>query len=80
MTVHDLPNPSRKSIRWVASRKAAVVRAVRRGDLTAGEACDRYGISIDEFLSWSRALSNHGEHALRITKAQHFRNREASRP
>lgn len=80
MSTHDLPNPARKSIRWVASRKAAVVRAIRAGSLTAAEACERYGISLDELLSWSRALSAHGEHALRITKAKHFRNREAVQP
>lgn len=78
--IDALPNPARKNVRWVASRKAAVVRAVRSGELTTAEACSRYGISIDEFLSWSHALSNHGEHALRVTKAQHFRNREAVRP
>jgi hypothetical protein len=46
----DLPPPS--TTRWVARRKAQVVTAVRDGVLTFEDACRRYNISPEEFLSW----------------------------
>ena len=71
MSRADLPASDTR--RWVASRKAAVVRAVVYGLLTQDEALKRYGISKEEFLEWVRAVSQHGEAALKATQLQKYR-------
>ena len=50
--VVDLPPPDTK--RWVARRKAVVVKAVRSGAITLDEVCRRYELSVEEFLAWER--------------------------
>ena len=50
LTIADLPAPGTK--RWVIRRKAEVVAAVRGGLLSLEEACSRYTLTRDEFLSW----------------------------
>ena len=45
----ELPPPATK--RWVTRRKAIVVNAVRRGALSIQEACQRYSLSLEEFLA-----------------------------
>jgi transposase-like protein len=72
MSVSDLPPPDTK--RWVASRKAAVVAAVRERLLTAEQACERYGLSPEELDSWRIALDEHGVGALRTTRIQLYRS------
>ncbi len=67
----DLPDSETR--RWVASRKAAVVRGVAYGLLTQAEALERYQISNEEFMEWVRAVSEHGEAALRATALQKYR-------
>jgi hypothetical protein len=66
MSVHDLPASNTK--RWVIRRKAKVVAGVRGGLITLEEACTRYNLSIDEFLSWQRLLNEHGIDGLRATR------------
>ena len=66
MSIHDLPSSNTK--RWVIRRKAKVVAAVRGGLISLEEACRRYDLSIDEFLSWQRLLSEHGINGLRATR------------
>ncbi len=68
MSIHDLPASNTK--RWVIRRKAKVVAAVRGGLITLEEACQRYNLSIDEFLSWQRLLSKHGINGLRATRGK----------
>ncbi len=65
MTRADLPPSDTK--RWVIRRKAEVVAGVRAGLITLEEACDRYSLSVDEFLSWQRRLEDHGIAGLRAT-------------
>jgi hypothetical protein len=72
MTLSDLP--PRDTKRWVASRKAAVVAAVRQKLLSPDEACQRYGLSAEEFESWRAALDEHGVGALRATRLQLYRS------
>lgn len=72
MTRADLPAPD--THRWVASRKAAVVRAVECGLLTAAEAQAIYGLSEEELDGWCRAVARHGEAALKATALQRFRD------
>jgi hypothetical protein len=57
----------------VARRKAQIVAAVRGGQLAFDEACRRYNISAEEFLSWERAIDRHGPGGLRVTRLQEFR-------
>ncbi|MEL6203919.1 MAG: DUF1153 domain-containing protein [Pseudomonadota bacterium] len=71
MTRADLPPPETR--RWVASRKAAVVRAVRYALITLEEAKERYGLSTEEFESWATAVAEHGEQALKATALQKYR-------
>jgi hypothetical protein len=51
ITLADLPlcdlSPGQKSI---------VVAGVRHGLITLGEACERYHLSLDEYLSWHRSF------------------------
>lgn len=71
MTLADLPPANTR--RWVASRKAAVVRAVAYGLITQGDALKKYQISNDEFQEWVKAVSEHGEDALKATTLQKYR-------
>ncbi len=71
LSLDDLPPPSTK--RWVIRRKAEVVTAVRAGLLTLEEACARYNLSVEEFLSWQSLIDKHGMRGLRTTRLQQYR-------
>ncbi len=71
MTRADLPKAGVR--RWVASRKAAVVRAVAAGLLERSEALELYSLSDEEFSEWETAVKSHGEGALRATALQRYR-------
>jgi hypothetical protein len=71
LTVADLPPPNTK--RWVIRRKAEVVAGVRSGIISLEEACRRYKLSIEEFLSWQRLIESHGLAGLRATRLQEYR-------
>ena len=71
MSIDDLPPPGTK--RWVIRRKAEVVAGVRSGLISLEEACERYTLSIEEFLSWQRLIDNHGVRGLRATRIQDYR-------
>lgn len=71
MTRADLPPVETR--RWVASRKAAVVKAVSAGLISRDEALERYALSDEEFESWCTAVRDHGEAALRTTALQKYR-------
>jgi len=71
MTRADLPAPDTQ--RWVASRKAAVVRAVGAGLISRALALETYRLSDEEFAGWEDAVSQHGEAALRATALQKYR-------
>jgi Protein of unknown function (DUF1153) len=71
LTVADLP--PRGTTRWVIRRKAELVAAVRGGLLSLEEACERYTLTIDEFLSWQRAIDRYGLPGLRATRVQDYR-------
>ena len=71
LTLNDLP-PSNTD-RWVIRRKAEVVAAVRGGLLSLEEACSRYTLTVDEFLSWQFSIDQHGLAGLRTTRIQQYR-------
>ena len=65
ITANDLPPADTK--RWVIRRKAEVVAGVRAGIISLEEACRRYALSAEEFLSWEQLMDRHGLAGLRAT-------------
>lgn len=73
ITRADLPAADTR--RWVASRKAAVVKAVCHGLISKEEAIKIYSLSEEELEGWINASQEHGVGALRTTSLQKYRNR-----
>jgi Protein of unknown function (DUF1153) len=71
LTIADLPPPG--TTRWVVRRKARVIAAVRGGLLSLEEACDRYMLTVEEYLSWQSSIDQHGLAGLRATCVQQYR-------
>ncbi len=71
LTINDLPPPGTR--RWVIRRKAEVVAGVRNGLISLEDACNRYKLSVEEFLSWQRLIDQHGMRGLRTTRLQQYR-------
>ena len=71
LTFENLPPPNTK--RWVISRKAEVVIAVRNGLIGFAEACERYRLSAEELLNWEQLIAAHGMRGLRVTQLQEYR-------
>ncbi len=71
LTLADLPPHTTK--RWVIRRKAEVVMAVRGGLLTLEDACERYSLTVEEFLTWQKAIEQFGMKGLRATRVQQYR-------
>ena len=71
LTLTNLPPPDAQ--RWVASRKAIVVAAVRGGLLSMSDACARYRLTTEEFLSWQTQVDRNGLKGLRATRVQEYR-------
>ncbi len=71
MILNELPPPDTK--RWVVRRKAAVVTAVKNGAITLEEVCQRYNLSVEEFLSWQEMIDKLGVRGLRVTRLQVYR-------
>jgi hypothetical protein len=78
ITLDTLPPPG--TTRWVIRRKAEVVAGVRAGLITLEEACERYTLSVEEFLSWQRLIDRHGLRGLRVTRLQDYRRYEQAAP
>lgn len=71
LTIADLPPATTR--RWVIRRKAEVVAAVRGGLLSLEEACQRYTLTVEEFLGWQSSIDEHGLAGLRTTRIQQDR-------
>lgn len=65
--------PPDDTVRWVPSRKAAVLRAIREGRISLEQACRRWRLSVEEIRLWERAVDRVGPHALRVTRVQIYR-------
>jgi hypothetical protein len=63
--------PSSATARWVPRRKAEIVAAVRGGLLTLDEACARFNLTAQEFLTWQEAMDEFGMKGLRATQPGH---------
>jgi Protein of unknown function (DUF1153) len=72
LTLESLPPPG--TTRWVVRRKAEVVAAVNGGLLSVSDVCERYGLTLEEFASWQRAIDRSGMPGLRVTRIQHYRD------
>jgi hypothetical protein len=72
LTLESLP--PRETQRWVIRRKAEVVAAVQGGLLSVDEACERYDLVVEEYVSWERAVDRSGLKGLRVTRFQHYRD------
>lgn len=64
--LESLPPPTTR--RWVARRKAQVVKAVEAGLLTEAEACRTYRMTAEELAGWQRSLALAGVRGLLATK------------
>ena len=73
LTLATLP-PS-NTTRWVIRRKAEVVAAVDGNLLTLDEACARYALTIEELVSWQRAVDRAGMQGLRVTRIKKYRDK-----
>ena len=65
--------PPRDTTSWVVRRKAEVVAAVNGGLLSVDEVCERYGLTVEEFAGWQRAIDRSGMPGLRVTRIKHYR-------
>ncbi len=72
LTITGLPPASTK--RWVIRRKAEVVAAVRGGLLSLEQACSRYALTVEEYLSWQHSIDRYGYLGLRTTRIQQYRH------
>ena len=72
LTIESLPPPG--TTRWVVRRKAEVVSAVNGGLLSVDDVCERYGLTLEEFASWQRAVDRSGMPGLRVTRIKHYRD------
>jgi len=72
LTIESLPPAN--TTRWVIRRKAEVVAAVNGGLLSIDDACARYGLTLEEFAAWQRAVDRSGMQGLRVTRIQHYRD------
>ena len=72
LTLESLPPP--ETTRWVVRRKAEVVAAVNGGLLSVDDVCARYGLTVEEFAGWQRAIDRSGMPGLRVTRIQHYRS------
>ena len=59
-----------ETFKWTPSRKAVVVEAVRDSKLTEADIEKRFGVSAEEFASWSGSLEKHGVAGLRSSRVQ----------
>jgi Protein of unknown function (DUF1153) len=66
ISLADLPPADTQ--RWVASRKALVVRAVLYGLITQGAALKTYALSEEEFFEWIHAVRTYGDAGLKVTQ------------
>jgi hypothetical protein len=72
LTMADLPPPQTR--RWVIRHKAEVVAAVHGGLLSLDEACNRYTLTVEEYLSWQRAINRFGVAGPRVTRLRAYRD------
>lgn len=73
ISLADLPPTD--STRWVWRRKAMLVAVVDGGLLSLEEACERYRLTVEEFMAWKLDYADRGHEALKIRRLQQQRLR-----
>lgn len=73
LSTRKIPLPAPGTQRWVVRRKAAIVDAVKSGQLSVDDACRTYSLSPEELLSWQRLIERHGTRGLRTTRLKDYR-------
>ncbi len=71
LTIADLPAPE-PSGGSSAARPKSLPRCAAAFCLSE-EACSRYTLTVDEFLSWQFSIDQHGLAGLRTTRIQQYR-------
>lgn len=66
LTLDDLPPADTR--RWVARRKALVVKGVHAGLISADDACACYCLSPEELRSWQHQFDRYGLPGLRARR------------
>ena len=66
----DLPAPD---ARMTPNRKAAIVRAVKRGVVSLDFVLTHYNMTIEEFDDMRSHMAAHGRAGLRLTRIQNYR-------
>jgi hypothetical protein len=56
-----------------------IVNAVHSGAMSLEEVCLRYELSVEEFVTWQRAIETHGISGLRVTRLQIYRDAPPTR-
>ena len=74
----NLPPPD--TTRWVARRKAMIVNAVHGGAMSPEEVCRCYELSVEEFVTWERAIETHGVAGVLVALTQSYRGAPLARP
>jgi hypothetical protein len=75
----NLPKAGERT--WGFRKKAAVIMAIRAGQLTREEAFERYSLSVEELALWEAAFDQGGPHAISskaIARARLSRKAERS--
>jgi 4-amino-4-deoxy-L-arabinose transferase-like glycosyltransferase len=60
-----MPRPATDQ-QWTPKRRGALVLAILKGEFSASEAADRYGLTVDEIERWVSCFLRGGERALRV--------------
>jgi Protein of unknown function (DUF1153) len=60
------------AVRWTARRKAAIIIAIRNGEISPTEARSQYDLSDEELASWMRDYDAHGARGLRALLVRHL--------
>jgi hypothetical protein len=55
-----------------------IVNAVHSGAMSLEEVCRYYALSVEEFVTWQRAMETHGIPGLRVTRLQIYRRRSGA--
>ena len=86
--VHDLQGnlitseadlPPADTVRWVANKKAILVRAVRAGIISREAALERYNMEEKELAIWEKEFATYGANGLMATKIQTRRKDDVSK-
>jgi hypothetical protein len=62
------------STHWTSRRKAALVAAIKTGEISLEAARRRFRLSDEEFNSWLAAIEKNGTPGLRATRFQVYRD------